>query len=217
MLALFYQYLIRHQKIVLPGLGTVALDRQPAVSDFVDREFLPPSYSFQWTQANANPPDNFFSWMAHRLEIAEEDAVIRINNFIADVKREINAGKEILWSGVGVIRRGLDSSIELEPEQKVLTFDKKVYGDKVVHEDSSHIIIVGDKEKTSQEMSEILSHPLVRKMQKIQWLKVALIAAVLLLVFMLAYFWKYGIHPGSVANQKKLAPNEAPATYQPVK
>ena len=132
MLALFYQYLIRHQKIVLPGLGTVALDRQPAVSDFVDHEFLPPSYTFQWTQANANPPDNFFSWMAHRLEIAEEDAVIRINNFIADVKREINAGKEILWSGVGVIRRGLDSSIELEPEQKVLTFDKKVYGDKVV-------------------------------------------------------------------------------------
>ena len=217
MLALFYQYLIRHQKVVLPGLGTVMLDRQPAVSDFVEHDFLPPSYTFQWIQASANPPGNFFVWMAHKLQIAEEDAVLRINNFISEVKREINAGKEIVWSGVGVIRRGLDSSIELEPERKVLVFDKKVYGEKVVHEDSSHIIMVGDKEKTSQEMSELLSHPFVKKIQKIQWMKVALIVAILLIVFMLAYFWKYGIHPGSVANQKKLAPEEAPATYQPVK
>jgi len=217
MLALFYQYLIRHHKVVLPGLGTVILDRHPAVSDFVEHDFLPPTYTFQWTQASASPSDNFFVWMAHKLEIAEEDAVIRINNFIAEVKREINAGKEIIWSGVGVIRRGLDSSIELEPERKVLAFENKVYGEKVVHQDSSHIIIVGDKEKTSQEMSELLSHPLVRKIQKIDWVKVAIIVAILSIVFMLAYFWKYGIHPGSVANQKKLAPKDAPATYQPVK
>jgi preprotein translocase subunit SecG len=214
MLGLFYQYLIHHHKIVLPGLGTVVLQRKSSASHFADHDFLPPSYTFQWMQTSANPPGNFFIWMAHKLNIAEEEAAIRVTNFISDVKREINAGKEIKWNGVGIIRRGLGSGIELEAERIKLPFEKKVHGEKVVHHDSSHTIIVGDKEKTSVEMTEILNHPVVKNIQRAT---IALIAAVLLFVFMLAYLWKYGMTTSSVANQKKLTPKEAPATYRQVK
>ena len=214
MLVLFYQYLIRHHKIVLPGLGTVVVQRKPAASNFAEHDFLPPSYSFQWIPTDANPPANFFIWMAHQLNIAEEEAAIGVNNFISDVKREINAGKEIKWNGVGIIRRGLDSGIELEAENKLLPFEKNVHGEKVVHQDSSHLIMVGDKEKTSVEMTEILSHPIVKKMS---WLTISVITAVLLLVFILTYLWKYGLFTSTVANQKKLTPKEAPATYQEAK
>ncbi len=214
MLGLFYQYLIRHHKIVLPGLGTVVLQRKSSASNFAEHDFLPPSYTFQWVQAGANPPGNFFIWIAYKLNIAEEEAAIRVSSFISDVKREINAGKEIKWSGVGIIRRGLDSGIELEAENKMLSFEKAVHGEKVVHQDSSHTIMVGDKEKTSVEMTEILNQPLVRN---IRWFTISWIAAVLLLIFTLTYLWKYGMSTGSVANQKKLTPKEAPATYRQVK
>ena len=214
MLGLFYEYLIRHHKIVLPGLGTVVLQRKSSASHFVEHNFLPPSYTFQWQQASANPPLHFFAWLAGKLNIAEEDAAIRVNNFISDIKKEINAGKEIKWSGIGIIRRGLDSGIELKTENKVLPFEKTVHGEKVVHQDSSHIIIVGDKEKTSFEMTEILNHPVIKKIQKFN---TALIAAVLLLIFTIAYLWKYGVNTESVSNQKKLTPKEAPATYRQVK
>ncbi|MES1216259.1 MAG: hypothetical protein ABUT20_12160 [Bacteroidota bacterium] len=213
MLGLFYQYLIRHHKIVLPGLGTVVLQRKPAASHFAEHDFVSPSYTFQWVQTGTNPPASFFEWIAYKLNIAEEDAVIRVNNFISDVKKEINAGKEIRWNGVGIIRRGLDSGIEMEAESKSLPFEKTVHGEKVIHQDSSHTILVGDKEKTSVEMTEMLSLP---GGKKIQWFKVSLIAAVLLLIFVLAYLWKYGLTTESVANQKKLTPKESPATYKQV-
>jgi hypothetical protein len=214
MLGLFYQYLIRHHKIVLPGLGTVVVQRKPAASNFTEHDFLPPSYTFQWIQADTNPPANFFIWIARQLNIAEEEAAIGVNNFISDVKREINAGKEIKWTGVGIIRRGIDSGIELETEIKKMPFENNVHGEKVIHQDSTHLIMVGDKEKTSVEMTEILSHPVIKKMS---WFRISLITAVLLLTFILAYLWKFGISASTVANQKKLTPKEAPATYQETK
>ena len=212
MFGLFYQYLIRHHKIILPGLGTVILQRNPSVSDFAEHDFMAPSYHFQWLQVNANPPAVFFAWIAYKLNVAEEEAVILVNNFISDIRREINAGKEIEWDGVGIIRRGLDSSIELEATGKKLPFEKTVHGEKVMRGDNSHTIMVGDKEKSSAEMIVMLKQP---SPARIPWVTIALITAVLLLVFFFAYFWKYGFSTGTVANQKKLTPREEPATYRP--
>ncbi len=211
MLTLFYQYLIHYHKIVLPGLGTIILQRNPAISDFTDHVFLPPSYTFHWEHGDTNPPVSFFLWLSHKLNVAEGDAAIRVNNFVADMKREINAGKEIIWDGVGIIRRGLDSRIELESVAPELSFEDSVHGEKVVHEDSSHMILVGDKEKTSVEMSEILHLPETRKFN---WYRIALIAAVLSLLFIIWYIWKNGFNAESVSNQKKITPKEAPASYQ---
>src|SRR5258706_12193476 len=211
MLTLFYQYLIHHHKIVLPGLGTIILQRKPAISDFTEHVFLPPSYAFQWEHGDTNPPVSFFLWLSRKLNVAEEDAAIRVNNFVADMKREINAGKEISWDGVGIIRRGLDSRIEFEPATPELSSENSVHGEKVVHEDSSHMILVGDKEKTSLEMSEILHLPETRKFN---WYRIALIAAILFLLFIVWYIWKNGFNAVSVSNHEKITPKEASASYQ---
>jgi len=212
MLGLFYQYLIRHHRIVLPGLGTVVLQRKPAVSDFTEHIFLPPSYSFHWENGDTNPSEAFFIWLSHKLDIAEEDAAIRVTNFVADLKRQMNAGKEIFWEGVGTIRRGTESAIEFEPIETELTFENKVHGEKVIHENSTHTLLVGDKEKTSVEMTEILHLP---EAKPFDWIRIAMIAAVLSIIFMIAYIWKNGLNANSVSNQKKITPKEAPPTYQP--
>ena len=214
MLGLFYQYLIVNNKIVLPGLGTVVVHRQPSTSDFTEHAFLPPSYNFQWQQVNANPPKRFFIWLAHKLNIAEEDAAIQVNSFITEVKRELNAGKEINWNGVGIIRRGFDSSIELETETRSMSFEKTIHGEKVIHHDSSHSILVGDKEKTNVEMTEILALPEPRR---INWYHIAIAIAIAALLFTGGYFWKNGFTTGSVSRQKKITPAEAPATYKELK
>src|SRR4051812_15305058 len=103
MLELFYEYLIHYQKIVLPGLGTVVLQRKSAMSDITDHTFSAPSYSYQWEHDDHNIPANFFTWLSHKLSLTEEDVAIRVNHFISDLKKEMNAGKEIIWNGVGII------------------------------------------------------------------------------------------------------------------
>ena len=160
---------------------------------------------------NTNPPVAFFIWLSRKLNIAEEDAAIAVNNFVADMKREINAGKEINWDGVGIIRRGLDSGIEFEPANPELPFENKVYGEKVIHEHSSHTLLVGDAEKTSLEMEEILHLPGPRQFN---WYRIALIAGIFTLLLIIWYIWKNGFNAETVSNQKKITPKESPASYQ---
>jgi hypothetical protein len=214
MLGLFYQYLIHHQRIVLPGLGAVLVQRKPAVSDFVDHLFLPPSYTFQLDQSHTNPSPDFFKWVSVKLNIAEEEAAMQVNEYVAELKREINAGKEISWDGVGIIRRGLDSGIELETINKEMLFEKEVYGEKVIHQDSSHTILVGDEERNSADMSDIIGLPQPRKFTRIH---AALIVGILALIFIIIYMTSNGWAPGSASNKNKIAPKEATGSYKEVK
>lgn len=214
MLGLFYQYLIHYHKIVLPGLGAIVVQRRPAVSDFIDHVFLPPSYSFQWDQNNTNPSSGFFKWIAGKLNVTEDEAALQVNEYVAELKREINAGKEIEWKGVGIIRRGLDSGIELETGNKELLFEKEVFGEKVIHADSSHTILVGDEERNSADKNEIFGIPRRRKITKFQLI---LLVAILALVALLIYLAINGWNPGSVSNKNKITSGDAPASYKQVK
>lgn len=215
MLGLFYQYLIHNNKIVLPGLGTVALQRLSSESDIAGHTISPPSYTFTWLQGSTTPPKRFFIWLAEQLNIAEEEAAIRVNNFVADIKREINAGKEIKWNGVGVIRRGLDSGIEFEPERRRLFFEETVQADKVIHENSRHTILVGDAEKSSDQMNEILLFP-DRKKLRLTPYTAAVAILLLALIFTAWYLFQHGLNATAVSGKPKLTPKEAPATYKQV-
>lgn len=210
MLDLFYEYLIHYHKIVLPGLGTLQLQRNPAFSDITEHSFVAPSYAYQWEQGDRDLPPKFFTWLSHKLNVPEEEAVIHVNSFIAALKKEMNAGKDITWEGVGTIRRGLDSAIEFEPEKKELISEKNVFGEKVIHENDSHVLLVGDKEKTNVEMAEILHLP---EPQKTNWLRIALIAAVIVIIIIVWYIAANGFAPESVSNRNKISPKDAPASY----
>lgn len=215
MLGLFYQYLIRNDKIVLPGLGTVVLQRLSSESDIAGHTVSPPLYTFAWQQGSTTPPKRFFVWLAQQLNIAEEDAAMQVNNFISDIKREINAGKEMKWEGVGIIRRGLDSGIEFEPERRKLFFEESVQADKVIHENSRHTILVGDAEKSSDQMNEILLFP-ARKKLRLTAYTAAIAILLLALIFTAWYLFQHGLNATAVSGKSKLTPKEAPATYKQV-
>ena len=210
MLDLFYEYLIHHHKIVLPGLGTIVLQRRPAISDITEHTFSPPSYNYIWEQTDQHLPANFFMWLSHKLNATEDDAAIRVNDFVSDIKKEMNAGKEISWNGVGILRRGLESGIEFEPDEMDLVSEKKVFGEKVIHENDSHTLLVGDKEKTNVEMAEILHLP---QSKQFNWVRVAIIAAILAIILMVWYISANGLTPESVSNGNKISPKDAPASY----
>ncbi len=215
MLGLFYQYLIRNDKIILPGLGTVVIHRMSSESDIAAHTVSPPLYTFQWQQGSTTPPKRFFIWLANQLNVAEEEAAMQVNNFLSEIKREINAGKDIRWDGVGIIRRGFDSGIEFEPERKQLFFDQDVAAEKVIHENSRHTILVGDAEKSSDQMNEILLLP-SRNRYRLTPYRAALIILIISILFTGWYLFRNGLSVHSVSGKSRLSPKEAPATYKQV-
>ena len=205
-----YRYFIQHRKLAVPGVGTFLLERKPALSDFVNKKISPPFYSVT-LQASVDPPTfNFFKWLAGSLHISDHDAIIRFNDFVFDLKKQINDGSTIDWQGMGKFNKGLAGELKFDPAIKS-AIEMPVAAVKVIREKAEHMVRVGEDERTSVEMTEMLNQPEVKKSR---WWITALVAGLLALLFIGWYFYEYGVDVSSAANSMKLVPMEAGVPYQ---
>jgi hypothetical protein len=205
-----YRYFIQYRKLAVPGVGTFLLERNPAVSDFVNKLINPPFYSVSLKTSVDPPSINFFKWLAETLHISDHDAIIRFNDFVYDLKKQVSAGDAIDWQGVGKFNKGLAGEIKFTPATGS-AIEKPIVAEKLIREKAEHMVRVGEDQKTSAEMSEMLNQPVVKRSL---WWITALVIGVLALLFIGWYFYEQGIDISSTANTMKLVPVEASAPYQ---
>jgi hypothetical protein len=205
-----YRYFIQHKKLAVPGVGTFLLERKPAVNDFVNKQINPPIYSVA-LQATVDPPSiHFFKWLAGALHISDHDAIIRFNDFVFDFKKQINDGSIIEWRAMGAISKGLAGEMKFDPAIRP-ALERPVVAEKVIREKSEHMVRVGEDQKTSAEMTEMLNLPEIKRSK---WWITALVGGLLALLFIGWYFYENGPDVSSTANNTKLVPMEATAPYQ---
>ena len=209
MYAELYQYLILHNQLPVPGIGTFLLERKPAQSDFLNKQINPPLYSISLQPHTGAASKNFFAWLGNALGITERDAVIRFNDFVFDMKRQISSGASIEWNGIGTLSKGLAEEIRFT-DPAMLTVEPPVKAEKVIREKAEHIIRVGEEEKTSTEMTALLNKEAVRKSY---WWVYALAITVFTLMFIGWYLSENGVDISSSSNTQKLAPMEAGNPY----
>ncbi len=192
-----YEFLVLNKKISLPGIGTISLRHQPSQLDIGNRQIKCPSYYFIIESANDQPSKTLFEWLSSALDIPEWDAIKSVNNFSTELKEKLSQNKEVYWPNIGTIRRDdkggltLDSSISLQSEQPVAA-------EKVIREKAEHIVLVGEREKTSLEMEEYFAETPTKR--NYGWL-IAVILTVLAIMFIGLYFSEKGFSPGSAGNQ----------------
>lgn len=205
-----YQYFIQHKRLAVPGVGTFLLERKPAVNDFVNKQINPPYYSVS-LQAFADPPSfNFFKWLAEAMHSSDHDAIIRFNDFVFVLKKQINDGSIIEWHGVGTVSKGPAGEMKFIPSTELVP-EKPVPAEKVIRDKSEHMVRVGEDQRTSAEMTEMLNLP---KEKRSRWWIAALLAGLAALVFIGWYFYEHGIDISSTTNSMKLVPMEASNPYQ---
>ena len=213
MYAELYRYFIQHKKLYLPGIGNFILERKPAEADFVNRCINPPSYSISLQQESVKPSSKFFAWLASVFNISEKEAIIRFNDFVFDLRKEINSGSKVEWNGIGIISKGLGDTIRFSAEELNSTA-KVVHAEKVIREKAEHAILVGERERTSVEMTELLNIPAGRK--SIWWV-IPLFLVLLAFMFIGWYLSKNGLSTASVSNTKKNIPAVSSETYKQLK
>ena len=211
-----YQYLILHKQLNIPGIGTFLLERKPADIDFVNRMVNPPAYTIALHHGNTTPSKNVFNWLSSTLNISERDALTRFNDFALDVKDKVLAGDKLYWTGIGTLSKGMAGEIRFEAALKDLKAGLPVPAIKVIREHEEHSVRVGEQEKTSSEMVEMLAHaPVsVTREKKLQWWGLALIAGLLAFIFIALYFSSKGFNTSSVGNQQKLEPQKETPTHK---
>ncbi len=206
-----YQYLILHKELPVPGIGTFLLERKSAEVDFPNKKINPPSYSILMQPGSHLPGRDFFSWLAHALGITDREAIFRFNDFAFEMKKQISEGTVINWNAVGIINNGLGADIKFTPLESAVVVEKSIIAVKVIREKSEHMVRVGEDEKTSDEMTEMLSH---KEKKKEFWWAYALAVALLATMFMGWYFSEHGVDISATASGQKLIPMEPGATYQ---
>ena len=213
MYAELYQYLLSHKQLTVPGIGTFLLERKPAENIFSNKRINPPVYSIALQSADNTPSENFFNWLANTLHISDQDAALRFNDFAAGVKNQINNGGVINWNAVGILSKGLAGEIKFRPAETELVFEKSVIAEKIIRQNAEHMVRVGEDNKTSAEMVEMLNQPDEKKMY---WWAYALSLALLSIIFLGWYFSEYGVDVSSTANKAITTPMEAGPSYKVV-
>jgi hypothetical protein len=207
-----YQYFILHKQLSLPGIGTFLLEKKSAHNDFVNKQIYPPAFSVSLNSSGNPSSVNFFKWLAGALHISDHDAIIRFNDFLFDLKKQINEGSTIEWHGVGTLSKGLAGETIFAPAINPAV-EKPVAAVKVIREKAEHMVRVGEDQKTSAEMTEMLNKP---KIKRSFWWVATLLAGLPALLFIVWNFYEHGINVSSTANGMKLVPMEAPVPYQTI-
>lgn len=206
-----YQFLMLHKELPVPGIGTFLLERKSAEVDFPNKKINPPTYSISMQQGSHLPGKDFFNWLAHALGITDREAIFRFNDFAFEMKKQISEGTVINWNAVGIINKGLGADVKFTPLESEVILEKSIIAEKVIREKSEHMVRVGEDQKTSLEMTEMLSH---KEKKKEFWWAYALAVALLATMFIGWYFSEHGVDISATANGQKLIPMEAGATSQ---
>jgi hypothetical protein len=205
-----YQYFIQHKKLAIPGVGTFLLERKPAEADFVNKQIHPPQYLIALKTVADTATLNFFKWLSESLHIPDRDTIIQFNDFSFNLKKQISDGDTVEWHGVGTLSKDLAGEIKFIPAP-VPAIENPVAAEKVIREKAEHMVRVGEDQKTSAEMTEMLNQSEVKKSL---WWVAAFVIGLLALGFIGWYFFEHGVDVSSTANSMKLIPMDATEPYQ---
>ncbi|HEY0676743.1 MAG TPA: hypothetical protein VGD17_00605 [Chitinophagaceae bacterium] len=162
MIGILNGYLIQHKSISIPGLGTIYLERLPAMNDFTNRQIHPPSFRFRFDKYFDAPDKDFFTFLATHRNIPEYEAIKQYNEFAYDLRNRIRHEDKFHWPQVGTLSKEMSGEIHFE--SAVLdTYLPPVNANRVIRQDAPHPILVGDQELTTNEMSEYLNETVVEK------------------------------------------------------
>ena len=149
-------YLFQHRSISIPGLGTIYLETHPAHVDVADRTIHPPVFRFRFDKYFDAPDATFFSYLAAQRNILDYEAIKWYSEFSFELRNRLRQEDEVVWEGVGTLRKDGSGNVLFEPVDSHLFFMQPAPTIRVSHQDAQHRLLVGDRERTSGEMNEWL-------------------------------------------------------------
>ncbi len=206
MYATLNKYLFQHKSISIPGLGTIWMESTPANIDAGTRTAVPASYYFRFDKYFDSPDKEFFSYLAAKQQISDYEALRQYNEFAYALRDRINHLQNAVWEGVGELKKDAEGNIHFESAMRNPFFLQPVPAEKMVRADAQHTLLVGDRERTSDEMSKWFSEEPVHG-NRLWWL-VALITGIAAALVITIHFSSQGWKVESTGNQQTLRLNK---------
>ena len=205
MIEILNSYLILHKSISIPGLGTIYVERIPANTDFVNRQILPPSFQYRFDKYFDAPDKEFFTYLAAEKKVADFEAIKLYNEWAYDFRNRLKGDEPVLWEGVGRLHQDASGEIHFYPQKLARTALPAVAAERVVRSNASHAMLVGDRETTTQEMTEMLTDD--SGSRRSRWWIYALVIAAVAAAILIYKFSRNGFSIESTGNSQKVGIN----------
>jgi hypothetical protein len=202
MYTILNRYLFLHKSIPIPGLGTICMESQAATIDASTRTIHPPVYRFRFDKFSDSPEKDLFAYLSAQQKISDYEALRQYNDFAYSLRDRLNYFREAPWEGLGILKK--DDMGDIHFESSILNpfFLQPVPAEKVVRTNAKHMLLVGDRERSSREMSDWFAEEPIHG-NRLWWL-VALIGGIAAALIILIHFSSSGWNVESTGNQQTI-------------
>jgi nucleoid DNA-binding protein len=178
-------YLFQNKTCPLPGFGTLSLSHSTATLDFTDRSIRAPKPIINFENAETDTT-GLLNYLAATTGADQHEASTALDHFCDDLKKEMAEQSNVKLDNIGNFSVDSSGKISFTPEELPPVFLQPVHAERVIHPDAEHQILVGDKEKTNTQMTELLAPKTAAKDRWWIWAIVLGVISVLLLVIYFA-------------------------------
>jgi hypothetical protein len=202
MYTILNRYLFLHKSIPIPGLGTICMESQAATIDASTRSIHPPVYRFRFDKFSDSPDKDLFAYLSAQQKISDYEALRQYNDFAYSLRDRLNYFREAPWEGLGILKKDDMGDIHFESSILNPSFLQPVPAEKVVRTNAKHMLLVGDRERSSREMSDWFAEEPIHG-NRLWWL-VALIGGIAAALIIMIHFSSKGWNVESTGNQQTI-------------
>ena len=172
-------YLLQYRHVTIPFIGSFELQYIPAQLDFASRLILPPKIKVVHTP-NEDVEEQQLNYLSEANALPYSEVITQLKTLGNQLKSSINQ-QPFEWTGIGRLElNGSDLIFHSEAETKL----SPVAAHKVMRENVSHAVTVGDKEIQSHDAGALMKNePAKSYLMLIVWILVVL--ALLFIVYIL--------------------------------
>jgi hypothetical protein len=152
-ISILTKYLLQYKRVSIPQVGSFEIKTRNAELNVADKQIAAPIFITEFSSVDAVSEHqyNFFSTSLHldKSSIANE-----LISFGEKLKEKLSGGP-FMWKGLGTLKQRT-GQIVFEAEEITLACLNPVAAEKVIRQNASHTVLVGEREHSSEEMTERL-------------------------------------------------------------
>lgn len=208
---LITSYIIQARECRLRDIGRFKVNDISANTDIANKQMIPPSIEIIFTSREDKISDGLVKYVAEKKMISISEAMDELKRWCADTKTKLKNGAEILLEPLGTIKKGPSGNLFI-PHTSSIIFFEPVAAERVIHENSQHEMLVGDRQTTSSEMNTYYQEEEVIKKNN-SWKIFAIILFAIAMFFLIVHFYGNPFSLSTIGNQHKVIPLTTPNTY----
>lgn len=179
------KYFALNQTLSLPGIGSFLVETEPVQIDFANKSILPSKNKIIFTNDKIQPGKDFFVFLSEELHVDEKQAENKFAAYTSLLQNELSETHKLYFKGIGNLTKHSGGTSNFQPEDEI-HFSPVLTAERVIRKNASHKVIVGEHERTSEEMHTALHGD--KKVKKERWWIAATVLALIGIAAIIFYY-----------------------------